>query len=69
MSIDSNYLVIEDYLLDPIEWEVERALKYIEIDSYTMIPSISNAPDWESRTGRGRGANVHTSRKRLVNSI
>ena len=33
MSIDSNYLVIEDYLLDPIEWEVERALKYIEIEA------------------------------------
>lgn len=55
--MDSNYLVIDDYILDPIEWEVERALKYLmPCEEYDIIPSSSNPKRINGVGKRGIGA-------------
>jgi hypothetical protein len=56
-EMDSNYLVIDDYTLDPIEWEVERALKYLmPCEEYDIIPSPSNPKRINGVGKRGIGA-------------
>lgn len=66
--MDSNYLVIDDYIQDPIEWEVERALRYLESDDYIIIPSASNDPNWKPCQGKGYGSKLHRARARVINS-
>lgn len=41
--MDSNYLVIEDYMKDPIEWEVQRVIEYLQpAEEYDLYPSKMN---------------------------
>ena len=50
MSIDSNYLVIEDFMGDPIEWEIQRAMRYLApAEEYNIIPSKMNNTEKDHR--------------------
>lgn len=52
MNMDSNYLDIDEYLGDPIEWEVQRALKFATpIEEYDYVPSKSNSKKWQLEHG------------------
>lgn len=54
--MDTNYLDIEEYLLDPIEQEVEKALRILrmgdEMEEYDIIESISNHSGWDHHYGK-----------------
>lgn len=53
--MDSNYIIIDDYIDFPIEEVVQRALDSMNsVEEYDDYPSISNVPGWEERVG-GRG--------------
>lgn len=49
------YIDISDYLPDPIEEEMQRAIRLIglPIEEYTMIASISNDEGWERKLELG----------------
>lgn len=46
LTIDNNYLSIDEFTEDPVEFEVQRAIRHLQvIEEYDIIPSISNSPD------------------------
>ena len=48
LTMDSNYLSIEEYLDFPIEEVVKKALDSLNsVEEYDDYPSISNVPGWE----------------------
>lgn len=53
MTMDSNYLSIEEYLDFPIEEVVQKALETLNsVEEYDDHPSISNIPGWEDMVGK-----------------
>ena len=53
LTMDSNYLSIEEYLDFPIEEVVQRALDSMNsVEEYDDHPSISNIPGWEDMVGK-----------------
>lgn len=53
LTMDSNYLSIEEYLDFPIEEVVKKALDTLNsVEEYDDIPSISNTPGWEDMIGK-----------------
>jgi hypothetical protein len=51
------FIALDDYIIDPIEEEVMRAM--IE-DEYIIIPSKSNIEGWERRGRPINSANLHS---------
>lgn len=68
LTIDNNYLIIEEFAEDPVEFEVQRAIRHLQvIEEYDIIPSISNTPDWDNRQGkRGIDAKPRRTLSRLI---
>lgn len=53
LTIDNNYLSIEEFVELPIEEVVRRALETLNaIEEYDIIPSISNEEGWEDKIGK-----------------
>lgn len=53
LTMDSNYLSIEEYLDFPIEEVVQKALETLNsVEEYDDHPSISNVPGWEDMVGK-----------------
>lgn len=53
LTIDNNYLSIEEFVEFPIEEIVQRALETLNaIEEYDDIPSISNNKGWEAKVGK-----------------
>lgn len=53
LTIDNNYLSIEEFVEIPIEEIVQRALETLNaIEEYDDIPSISNNKGWEAEVGK-----------------
>lgn len=53
LTMDSNYLSIEEYLDFPIEEVVKKALETLNsVEEYDDYPSISNVPGWEAEVGK-----------------
>ena len=53
LTIDNNYLSIEEFVEFPIEEIVQRALETLNaIEEYDIIPSISNNKGWEDKIGK-----------------
>lgn len=53
LTMDSNYLSIEEYLEFPIEEVVQKALDTLNsIEEYDDYPSMSNIPGWEDMIGK-----------------
>lgn len=53
LTIDNNYLSIEEFVEFPIEEIVQRALETLNaIEEYDDIPSISNNKGWETEVGK-----------------
>jgi hypothetical protein len=53
LTMDSNYLSIEEYLDFPIEEVVKKALETLNsVEEYDDIPSISNNKGWEDMAGK-----------------
>lgn len=53
LTIDNNYLSIEEFVEFPIEEIVQRALETLNaIEEYDDIPSISNNKGWEVEVGK-----------------
>lgn len=68
LTIDNNYLSIDEFAEDPVEFEVQRAIRHLQvIEEYDIIPSISNTPDWDNRRGkRGIDAKPRLTLSRLM---
>ena len=53
LTIDNNYLSIEEFVEFPMEEVVRRALETLDsIEEYDIIPSISNNKGWEAEVGK-----------------
>lgn len=53
LTMDSNYLSIEEYLDFPIEEVVKKALETLNsVEEYDDYPSISNVLGWEAEVGK-----------------
>lgn len=53
LTIDNNYLSIEEFVEFPVEEVVRRALETLNaIEEYDIIPSISNEEGWEDNIGK-----------------
>lgn len=53
LTIDNNYLSIEEFVEFPMEEVVRRALETLNaIEEYDIIPSISNEEGWEAEVGK-----------------